>query len=137
MSKHRKKSVAASQVGHVQPSALPSTRLESRMRWMVWQLVGLLGASVVLGFAFISSNPLGLRFDDSQAAAPNSTELKTEPSPTPAAPTHRVVTLPRPPQPVEQPVKQIIVPPPPTPAVEKQITTRQLTPASPVAPAVA
>jgi len=135
MSKHRKKSVAASQLGRIQSSSPPSTRPDSRTRRMVWQLVGLLGASVVLGFAFNSSSPVGIRFNEVASESLSSTDLKTEPPPAPA-PTNRAAMLPPPPQPTEQPVTHIIVPPPPTPVVDKQITTRQLTPASPVAPAV-
>lgn len=136
MSKHRKKSVAASQVGEVQPSAQLNTRPDSRIRRMVWQLAGLLGASVVLGFAFNSSSPVGIRFNDANADSLSSTELKIESSPASTAATNRLVTLPQPPPPAVQPAKPIIVPTPPTPALDKQISTRQLTPAAPVAPAV-
>ena len=131
MSKHRKKSVAASEVDQARSSAPTSTRPDLRARRMAWQLVGLLGASVVLGFAFNSSSPLGIRFNVASSELASSTELKTEP-----APTNRTATLP-PPQPSRQPAKQITVAPPPLPGGDKQIATRQLTPTSPVAPPVA
>ena len=140
MSKHRKKSVAASPVGQTQSPAQLATNPRSQTRRMVWQLVGLLGASVVLGFAFNSSSPVGIRFNDASPDLSNSTELKTEPSAV-IAPTNRLALSPPPPtQPLENAaVKQIIVPTPtpaPAPTVDKQITTRQLTPASPVAPPI-
>ena len=133
MSKHRKKSVAAPQIGQVQSSSPLASRSDSRMRRMIWQLVGLLSASVVLGFAFNLSSPVGIQFNDANSASLSSIEVRTEPSP--ASPT----VLPPLSQSAENPaVKQIVVSPPqPAPTVEKQIATRQLTPASPVAPPVA
>ena len=137
MSKHRKTSVAASPLSQVQSTAPPSPRTDSRTRRVICQLVGLLGASVVLGFAFNSSSPVGIRFNEADSDSLSSTGLKTESSPAPAVPTNRVANLPLPLHPAERSVKQIVVPPPPTPAVDKQTTTRQLTPASPIAAPVA
>jgi rhodanese-related sulfurtransferase len=133
MSKHRKKSVAAPKIGPVQSSSPLASRPDSRMRRMIWQLAGLLGASVVLGFAFNLSSPLGIQFNDANSNPLRSTEVKTEASPT------STVMLPPAPQPTENPaVKQsIVLPPPPTPTVERQMVTRQLTPAAPVAPPIA
>jgi len=130
MSKHRKKPVTASPVDPVQSSSPISTRPDSRTRRMAWQLVGLLGASVVLGFAFNSSNPTGIRFNVASSDQASS-ELKSEPPrPSPAT------TLPLPPAPTTRPAKHIVSPPPPMPGGDKPTVTRQLTPASPAAPPV-
>ena len=139
MSKHRKKPVAAS--GQIQSAQKRATLPDSRARRMVWQLVGLLGASVVLGFAFNSSNPVGIRFNEADSET-TSTRLTTEaPAPTVAAPTNRLASLPPLPQPPAENPKatRVIVPTPPSPPVENHTHahTRQLTPASPVAPPTA
>jgi rhodanese-related sulfurtransferase len=101
---------------------------------MVWQLLGLLGASVVLGFAFNASSPLGIRFEEpgSDSAAVTATELRTEaslarqsPAPTPPAQNPAARQTP------------VLPPLPPAPTAEKPVATRQLTPAAPVAPPIA
>lgn len=137
MSKHRHKPVAAP-VGQSHSTPQLVTRPDSRTRRMVWQLVGLLGASVVLGFAFNSSNPVGIRFNDAISESPASTELEAEGSPPSAAPTNRLAkVIVSPPPPIQTPPKRVIVPTPPaSSSVENQVSTRQLTPAAPVAPPI-
>jgi len=132
MSEHRKKSRAASRVDHRHSTSQEVARPHSRSRQIIWQLASLLAASVVLGFAFNSSSPVGIRFNDATSDSLSSSELKTEP--VPVARTNQLAMLtPTPPSSAENPrVRQIITPPPPLTSAP----TRLLTPATPVAPPI-
>lgn len=87
MSKHRKHQ--SSPVAHApaqspDPSSPPATPPSVPTVGRVgWRLAAVLGASVVLGFAFNSSSPLGIRFETESEPALTATPA---PSPLPAAP---------------------------------------------------
>ena len=85
-------------------------RTPSWIRRVTWQLAGVLAASVVLGFAFNASSPVGVRLNETDTAsltttpAPTSQTLQLPKAPPGATVTNRMVTLPpSPPLPVENP----------------------------------
>lgn len=132
--KHRKEPVTAS--SPVQADAVASVLEASpRPRRMVWQLAGVLGASVVLGFAFNASSPVGVRFRETKPVSlSTATAATNQPAPAPApavvaAVTNRVVVRPpSPPPPIQQQLARhsTNTPPPVTPAPAPAVTTAAL-----------
>lgn len=101
---------------HSPPSS--SAAKDSIARRIVWQLAGLLGASVVLGFAFNASSPVGVRFSElSSESEISPTAVTNQVSISPAiVPTNRTALLPPLLTPVEKPVVKPPIIPAPTPA---------------------
>lgn len=136
--KHRNPSKDASK------PAAPSSPVQSQSiasssnptaRRIVWQLVGVLGASVVLGFAFNASSPVGIRFNKGNSESLDSTALTTLSS---APPANQLTNSPPIPQPsaenlVATPATIGASPSTPT-ATPTLVPTRTLTPSSPAAP---
>ena len=89
-------------------------RTSSWVRRVSWQLAGVLAASVVLGFAFNASSPVGVRFNESDTTSLAATTAPTRPTlqlpstPPGATITNRVVIPPpSPPLPVEKPAHRL------------------------------
>lgn len=89
-------------------------RRSSWVRQVSWQLAGVLAASVVLGFAFNASSPLGVRFTGTETASLTSTTmpagqtLQLPAAPSVAMVTNRMRVQPQsPPLPVERPAVKL------------------------------
>jgi rhodanese-related sulfurtransferase len=146
MSKHRKHRNLSVDASKPTPTAVPfestspvTSSRDSVARRVVWQLVAVFGASIVLGFAFNASSPVGVRLSDasSEPGAATTTLTNLVSVSSVAVPANHLALLPpTPPPPIAPPVvKRATIPaPPPTPIpATAQVPISQ----SPVTPPVA